>query len=364
MKELLGTTDGSYKDYIYEDEDLPGMIWNKDLVAAIGNSKKVYFSADGYLHLLAMEYLLPESLQDKSFYRLSSTRVLADGSKPNAKIIKEGKAFVLGGITYDSFLDLDSHSDPGNDAKAFNIHQKRGSYFSYMEGAKVECDSIIFYRNNPEDLYLKKLQATEHTFYENCSKFPIIHLSTHGSFDGDNSIHNELLASSSKDVLSESVLALANVGTHLRDNKFDAFNKDGLLSAREVARLNLENVELITTSACQTALGYITADGIYGMERGFKSAGAKGLVMTLWSVNIESARIFFTAMYRYMAEGESVHKAFHHARSDLLTKKFSISLSDKRFNAATLSSGSSFTFLNEYNTPQHTNPYILIDVWE
>ena len=365
LKDLLQSTNGSSKDDIYEDEAIRDTIWNDKLISAIGNCQKVYFSADGYLHQLAIEYMLPEQLQDKSFYRLSSTRVLVDGNKIDAQKIKNGAAFILGGIIYDSWIDEDDHHDPGNDAEAFNTLQAKGSSFNYMKGAKLECDSIIYYRNNPNDLYLYSLEATEHAFYENCNKYPLLHISTHGCFSGDKTVYNELLASSSKDVLSESVLALSNAGTHLRDKQFDAFNKDGLLSAREIARLNLDNVELVTTSACQTALGYITADGIYGMERGFKSAGAKGLVLSLWSVNVESARIFFTLLYKYIAEGESVHKAFNHARNDLQTKSFTISTSINKFSAATLSSReTTINFTKKYNNPQHANPYILIDVWE
>lgn len=364
LKYLLETTDGSSKNDIYKDDVIRDAIWTKELISAIGNCQKVYFSADGYLHQLAIEYLLPKQLQDKNLYRLSSTRVLVDGNKIDAKKIKNGAAFVLGGIVYDSFID-DEHNDPGNDAEAFNALQEKGFTFGYMKGAKLECDSIIYYRSNPNDLYLDSLKATEHAFYENCSKYPILHISTHGCFSGDKTIYNELLASSSKDVLSESVMVLSNAGTHLRNKQFDAFNKDGLLSARETARLNLENVELVTTSACQTGLGYITADGIYGMQRGFKSAGAKGMIMTLWSVNVESARIFFTSLYKYIGEGETIHAAFNHARNDLLTKTFTTSSVVSKFNSGTLNNKeTTVTITNKYDMPQHSCPYILIDVWE
>ncbi len=365
LKYLLKSTDGSSKNDIYEDDVIHDAIWTKDLISAIGNSQKVYFSADGYLHQLAIEYMLPEQLQGKHLYRLSSTRVLADGNKIDPTKIKNGAAFVLGGIVYDSWTDEDDHQDHGNDAEAFNMLQEKGVSFGYMKGAKLECDSIIYYRNNPNDLYLDSLRATEHEFYTNCSKYPILHISTHGCFSGDKTIYNELLASSSKDVLSESVMALSNASTHLHDKQFDAFNKDGILSAREIARLNLENVELVTTSACQTGLGYITADGIYGMERGFKSAGVKGLVMSLWSVNVESSRIFFTLLYKYIGDGESVHTAFHHARKDLLTKTFTTSSVVSMFNGGTLNNKEmTLTITNKYDKPQHACPYILIDVWK
>lgn len=365
LRTLLQSTDGRSKNDIYENEYIKNSIWNQELICTIAQCRKVYFSADGYLHQLAIEYMLPEELQGKNFYRLSSTKVLAEAKKIDTKKIKNGAAFVLGGIRYDAFFSDNEDAVPGNDASAFKMLQEKGGSFNYMKGAKVECDSIVFYRDNPDDLYLEDWDATEQKFYENCSKYPILHISTHGCFSGDKAIYNELLASSTKDVLSESVMALSYADLNLHNSSFDAFNKDGLLSAREVARLNLENVELVTASACQTALGYITADGIYGMQRGFKSAGVKGMVMTLWSVNVESARIFFTSMYRYMAEGESVHSAFNHARNDLLTKTYTNTIATNKFSAATLSSReSTITTTNKYNTPQHANPYILIDVWE
>lgn len=365
LKDILETTQSSWKDFIYDNKDIGQYIWTPQLIDAIGSSQKVYFSVDGYLHQLAIEYLLPEALKAKKLYRLSSTRVLVDGHRVDARKIREGAAFVLGGIVYDSYSDTNSHADPGNDAEAFTSMQKMGVTFSYMQGARVECDSIIYYRHNPRDLYLYGLNATERAFYEHCNEYPLLHLSTHGFFSGNTTVGEGLLASASKDALSQSILALSNAGTHLRDEDFDAFNKDGLLSAREISRLNLKNVELVTTSACQTGLGYITADGIYGLERGFKSAGAKGMVVTLWSVGIESARIFFTSLYKYMQEGESVHTAFHHARNDLMTKSFTTTSGIASFSRSALSSKAPFLVTDQvYNTPQHTCPYLLIDVWE
>lgn len=362
---LLGQTNGNMKNYIYTDQELPDYIWTPTLRSAIGESQKVYFSTDGYLHQLAIEYLLPKELQGRNFYRLSSTRVLVDGRRLDADRVKNGKAFVLGGIMYKSDFVEDTTTDAGNDAEAFKVLRRVGASFVEMEGAQIECDSIIYYRNNPDDLYLKDLQATERAFYEHCGEYPLLHLSTHGCFIGDNSVYDELLPSSTKDVLSESTMALSFAESHLRDSNFDGFNKDGLLSAREVARLNLENVELVTTSACQTGLGYITADGVYGMQRGFKSAGAKAMVMTLWSVNIESARIFFTTFYRYLAEGESVHKAFNHARNDLLTKEYELASYLQKFSAATMSSRPTSTPITmSFAAPYHSCPYILIDAWE
>lgn len=362
---LMKSTDGSSKNAIYGDKAIWSSIWNTGMIRAIGDSGKVYFSADGYLHQLAVEYMLPDELQGKSFYRLSSTRALVEGGRADPGKIRNGAAFVLGGIRYDSFANVGSH-DLGNDAEAFAALQEKGVSFSYLKGAKQECDSIICCRNNPEDLYLYGTEATEQAFCQNGGNYPILHISTHGFFNGDKAIYNELTASSPKDVLSQSVLALSNAGTHLRDKQFDASYKDGLVSAREIARLNLENVELVTTSACQTGLGYITADGVYGIQRGFKSAGVKGMIMTLWSVNVESARIFFTSLYKYIGEGESVASAFSHSRNDLMSKTAHTTSSIvSTFDGRTLTVKQTPVILTDnYANPQHSCPYLLIDAWE
>lgn len=362
---LMKTNSGMAKDDIYRDETLKAIIWNAGLVDQIGRCSKIYFSADGFLHQLAIEYMLPESMEDRILYRLSSTRVLASGEKADSGKIKNGAALVMGGIVYDSLGSGRIDDASGNDAWAYRIMKEKGVSFGYMPGAKTECDSIVSYRNNAKDRYLGGLEATETAFYENCNSYPVVHLSTHGYFGGDMTVRRELLASSAKDVLSQSVLALSGAGNNLKNPDFDAFSRDGLLSAREVARLDMSGVELLTTSACQTGLGYVTADGIYGMQRGFKSAGVKGMLMTLWSVNVESARIFFTSLYRYMEEGESVHSAFMHSRRDLMENSYTVTHTVSKFSGSTLSrKDETYTTTLQYNTPQHTCPYILMDVWD
>jgi CHAT domain-containing protein len=74
---------------------------------------------------------------------------------------------------------------------------------------------------------------------------------------------------------------------------------DGILTAEEVASLNLAGVEWAVLSACDTGLGEIKAgEGVFGLRRAFQIAGARTVIMSLWSVEDESTREWMRALYQ------------------------------------------------------------------
>jgi CHAT domain-containing protein len=73
---------------------------------------------------------------------------------------------------------------------------------------------------------------------------------------------------------------------------------DGILTAEEVASLNLEGVEWAVLSACDTGLGEIKAgEGVFGLRRAFQIAGAHTVIMSLWSIEDRSAMNWMRALY-------------------------------------------------------------------
>jgi CHAT domain-containing protein len=71
------------------------------------------------------------------------------------------------------------------------------------------------------------------------------------------------------------------------------------LTAEEVASLDLGSAELVVLSGCDTGSGEIRAgEGVLGLRRAFRVAGAQNLVMSLWPVTDEGAREWMTAFYQ------------------------------------------------------------------
>ena len=114
---------------------------------------------------------------------------------------------------------------------------------------------------------------------------------------------------------------------------------DGILTAEEIAGLNLSGTDLLVLSACQTGLGEIGGDGVYGLQRGFKNAGVHTLLMSLKSVYDESTALLMVEFYKGLAEGMSKREALVKAQKKLRSQQ-------------------------TYNKGEYWAPFILLDAWE
>lgn len=346
----ISSSEPQDKDLLYTYNKLPNLIWTEPLMSAIGDAEKIYFSPDGQLHLLAVEYLMPDTT--KTCYRLSSTRVLLQ--KKNTP--KLDRALLCGGIKYSTPIFPE---DRDNDVVAYRFLAPQTTSIKDLKWTQYEIDSISAIRNNHNDTLLVGEKATDKAFLQLLKQnYNVIHISTHGYFGGNNSVNNDIKPLLNDRSMSQSGILFAGSAYTLTDKYFDDDLFDGVLSATELSHQDLSKSELIVLSACQTGLGRLTDDGIYGIQRGLKIAGANAMILSLWNVNDFSCNLLMRFFYEELGKQSKndIHVAFSNARKRLLQEKATI----YKFDA------SNFIYKKDYlkyNTPQHLNPFIIIDAY-
>lgn len=307
---------GNRKAGMYGSEDLARKLWPQALSSAIGESRSVYFSPDGYLQQIAVEYMgkMPEMLQDKIFFRLSSTRELLRGREMDLS-----SALVVGGVNFDAQVDAPAVGE--NDAAALDylrIKIRKGG-LDPLKNSHKEARQVIALRSSPEDTLILSEKATEAALRSLLGNYHLLHLATHGCYFAKPTPKGSDLKPCLRDEsLSQSFLALAGANTNAREPGFDASCLDGVLSAAEIARLDLRKVNLAVISACESGLGEVSADGIYGIQRGLKDAGAGCLIISLWEVSDQATYQLMVNFYSGLAKGMSIKEAFSTARKGFL----------------------------------------------
>lgn len=91
---------------------------------------------------------------------------------------------------------------------------------------------------------------------------------------------------------------------------------DGILSTQEIALLELSGTQLAVLSACDSGLGDLDPqEGVWGLTRAFRTAGAQNIISSLWKTNDDTAANFMKDFYHYwLVQGKNIHDAFHAAR--------------------------------------------------
>jgi CHAT domain-containing protein/tetratricopeptide (TPR) repeat protein len=131
---------------------------------------------------------------------------------------------------------------------------------------------------------------------------------------------NRLSGGKVENPMLRSGLAFAGANTWLKGGTLPPNAGKGLVFAQDVAALDLWATELAVLSACNTAIGDIKiGEGVFGLRRAFAVAGAKTLVMSLWSVPDRATALlmqhFFTNLHEGLGRAEALQEAQNYIRT-------------------------------------------------
>ena len=318
------------KLYDNADIDLYGMLW-RPLEHALKGVSKVFYATQGMLSSIAFAAIsTPDNNYLVDRYDLcpltTTAQLLLDEEERQPKSIT-----LMGDIYYSDKQEEqvrrgDISTARGDDDTAINDFSDRGSkryHFKYLPFTQTEVKKVEETFKGKSVFVRRGTQATESCLRKQLLTKPdIVHLATHGFF-----IANDVAAlnvpffkrytKAASNSMQRAGVTLAGAEDTWNGSKTPDETDDGILTANEVAQIDLSGTQLVTLSACETALGNYNFEGVFGLPRGFKQAGVKSLLVSLWSVNDKSTAMLMTAFYRYWTQGATKHEAFRKAVADV-----------------------------------------------
>ncbi|AFU68178.1 CHAT domain protein [Psychroflexus torquis ATCC 700755] len=175
---------------------------------------------------------------------------------------------------------------------------------------------------------LSGYNATETAFKKLSGNSPsILHIATHGFFFPklkEKPKKSELLGQKNsyryqENPLLRSGLLFANANYSWQNGNNPYEEDDGILTALEISNLDLKNTDIVILSACETGLGDIAgSEGVYGLQRAFKMAGVKTIIMSLWEVPDAETAEFMNLFYSKWKKYNNPKKAFKESQQVMM----------------------------------------------
>lgn len=288
------------------------------IVPLLEPGNHVYFAPAGELYMLPIEYLtLPNGKRMDEVYemhRVSSTRELITMKNQRRS---QKKIALFGGMNYNSSIDeMEQQAmmvkEPlDNNANSRSSRSTMWPYLKYTMDEVKEIEPIMKSANYKVSIYTQDEGVEEQFKALSESHTGIIHVATHGFYETrrDMEYAGLIFAGANNFWTQSSAIAQQDID-------------DGILTADEIANLNLIGTDLVVLSACQTGLGRVSGEGLFGLQRAFKKAGVQSILMSLWEVDDKATQVLMTSFYQYLKAGSSKREALKKAQRQVWQEEF------------------------------------------
>ena len=314
--------------------ELYNLIW-KPIEAHTNDVETVYYSPVGLLNQIPFAALPNEEgtllLEAYNLQQLSSTYLLTQ-QKHKASLSNN---LFIGGVDYDATNSNNSVSKKQDISFLKNKKGTRGmaSSWNYLSGTLSEIQAIesLLQQNKLTVNTWSGKTATEEAFKSlSGNSKSVLHIATHGFFfenptETNTEFNPDLVEQSvyklSEDPLMRSGLILSGANESWKQGGNTSQGEDGILTALEISNLDLSNTDLVVLSACETGLGDINgSEGVYGLQRAFKMAGVKAIIMSLWEVPDAETAEFMQSFYGNWLTSNSMKQAFRQTQLEMSSK--------------------------------------------
>ena len=294
-----------------------------------------YFIPSGSSHLMNFSafslYFEEKYKRNVKVHRINSLSDILKLKLGQREVIDN--LILVGDIDYDKMQNTSSLNFPSKTGGAQPENYIKNSdipFWGYLPGTKEEIENIreLASANNTDVTVLLDTEVTESNLKKKILKQKtnnILHIATHAYFfpnETDNKIDNPF--TSNKNPLLNSGLILSGANKTWKNKKLVHPNNDGILTAEEISFMDLRGVELVVLSACDTGLGNLSnLEGVNGLQRAFKLAGANKLIMSLWKIPDTETSEFFSHFYNFFLKDKlSINQSFRKTQR-LMKEKYS-----------------------------------------
>ena len=290
----------------------------------LNEGETIYLSLDDILTILPVEYICNKSgIYMNDLYNIIRVSNLGEIKQINNEF-KFNSIALFGGLNY---------KNPSQEKELLQMGFYKGlkeryildsvENFNFLPWSIKEIEEIKnIIQATKCDLkigYYTKNNGTEDSIKNLSGNSPnIIHLATHGVSIPTSYYNDSITKGYDSHIFYMNHTGLLLSTPYKKNNSDKLLENDGILTAAEIAKLDLNNTDLVVLSSCKSGFGnfsslYITSELISA----FKTAGVKSIIMTLNRVDDSACYYFMSKFYQHLVNGKTKREAFKLAQSQL-----------------------------------------------